>query len=131
MKRVEMKIDFKSSVEEVFKIVSNMDDCSWRSDLSKVKKVDNHTYLEYDRKHNVTNINITNCRRNIQFEYDIQNNNYMGHWSGQFAPLKNGGCRIYLVFYFEPCSILGKFINVDKFEKRYIEDLRKKLHEYE
>ena len=40
MKRVEMKIDFKSSVEEVFKIVSNMDDCSWRSDLSKVKKVD-------------------------------------------------------------------------------------------
>ena len=131
MKRVEMKIDFKSSVEEVFKIVSNMDDCSWRSDLSKVKKVDNHTYLEYDRKHHVTNINITNCRKNIQFEYDIQNNNYKGHWSGQFAPLKNGGCRIYLVFYFEPCSILGKFINVDKFEERYIEDLRKKLREYE
>lgn len=130
MKRVEMKIDFKSSVEDVFKIVSNIDDCSWRSDLSKVKKVDAHTYIEYNRKNHATKIKITDCRKNIQFEYDIQNYNYVGHWSGQFAPLKDGGCRMYLSFYFEPCSILGKFVNVDKFEERYIEDLKKKLYEY-
>lgn len=131
MKRVEMKIDFKSSVENVFKIVSNINDCSWQSDLSKVKKVDDHTFIEYDRKNHATKIKITDYRKNIQFEYDIKNDNYLGHWSGQFAPLKDGGCRMYLLFYFEPYSILGKFVNVDKFEERYIEDLKKKLYEYE
>ena len=37
---------------------------------------------------------------------------------------------MYLLFYFESVSFLGKFINVDKFEKRYIEDLKKELNEY-
>ena len=39
MKRVEMTVDFKSDVEKAFETVTNMSDCSWRSDLSKVEKI--------------------------------------------------------------------------------------------
>ena len=39
MKRVEMTVDFKSNVEKVFETVTNMSDCSWRSDLSKVDRI--------------------------------------------------------------------------------------------
>ena len=87
-------------------------------------------YIEYNRKNHPTKILVTEYLKNIQFEYDIQNEYYKGHWCGQFAPLKDGGCVMYLLFYFESVSFLGKFINVDKFEKRYIEDLKKELNEY-
>ena len=130
MKKVEMKVYFKSDVEKVFNVITNMKDCSWRSDLSKVECIDDGKYIEYKRKNHPTNIIVTEYLKNIQFEYDIQNEYYKGHWCGQFAPLKDGGCVMYLLFYFESVSFLGKFINVDKFEKRYIEDLKKELNEY-
>ena len=128
MKKVEMKVYFKSDVEKVFNVITNMKDCSWRSDLSKVVCIDDGKYIEYNRKNHPTKILVTEYLKNIQFEYDIQNEYYKGHWCGQFAPLKDGGCVMYLLFYFE--SVSGKFINVDKFEKRYIEDLKKELNEY-
>ena len=130
MKKVEMKVYFKSDVEKVFNVITNMKDCSWRSDLSKVGCIDDGKYIEYNRKNHPTKIIVTEYLKNIQFEYDIQNEYYKGHWCGQFAPLKDGGCVMYLLFYFESVSFLGKFINVDKFEKRYIEDLKKELNEY-
>lgn len=130
MKKVEMKVYFKSDVEKVFNVIANMKDCSWRSDLSKVECIDDGKYIEYNRKNHPTKIIVTEYLKNIQFEYDIQNEYYKGHWCGQFAPLKDGGCVMYLLFYFESVSFLGKFINVDKFEKRYIEDLKKELNEY-
>lgn len=130
MKKVEMKVYFKSDVEKVFNVITNMKDCSWRSDLSKVECIDDGKYIEYNRKNHPTKILVIEYLKNIQFEYDIQNEYYKGHWCGQFAPLKDGGCVMYLLFYFESVSFLGKFINVDKFEKRYIEDLKKELNEY-
>ena len=130
MKKVEMKVYFKSDVEKVFNVITNMKDCSWRSDLSKVECIDDGKYIEYNLKNHPTKIIVTEYLKNIQFEYDIQNEYYKGHWCGQFAPLKDGGCVMYLLFYFESVSFLGKFINVDKFEKRYIEDLKKELNEY-
>lgn len=130
MKRIDMTIDFKSDVETVFKTVTNLLDCSWRSDLSKVEQVGDNKLIEYNRKQKETKICITDFRKNIQFDYNVENNNYRGHWSGQFAPLSDGGCRMFLTFDFEPQSMLGKFVRVDKFEERYIEDLKKKLQEY-
>ena len=99
MKKVEMKVYFKSDVEKVFNVITNMKDCSWRSDLSKVECIDDGKYIEYNRKNHPTKILVTEYLKNIQFEYDIQNEYYKGHWCGQFAPLKDGGCVMYLLFY--------------------------------
>lgn len=130
MKRIDMTIDFKSDVETVFKTITTLLDCSWRSDLLKVEQIDDNKFIEYNRKHKKTKIYVTDFRKNIQFDYNVENNSYKGHWSGQFAPLDDGGCRMFLTFDFEPQSMLGKFARVDKFEERYIEDLKKKLQEY-
>ena len=67
MKRIDMQVDFKSDVEKVFNVVSNIEDCSWRSDLSRVEKVDDNKFIEYDRKNRATKILITDCRQNILF----------------------------------------------------------------
>lgn len=130
MKRIDMTVDFKSEVAAVFKVITNLKDWSWRSDLTRVEQIGDNRFIEYDRKQRETKIFVTDLRENIQFDYDVENNSYRGHWSGQFAPLPDGGCRMYLNFDFEPQSILGKFVRVDKFEERYIEDLKKELNEY-
>lgn len=31
MKRIDMTVDFKSEVAAVFKVITNLNDCSWRS----------------------------------------------------------------------------------------------------
>lgn len=130
MKRIEMTVDFKSDVEKVFSTVSNIGDCSWRSDLSRVEKITDDKYVECNRKNRLTKIKITNSRKSSQFEFDVQNEKYFGHWCGQFAPLKDGGCRMYIIYDFEPVSIFGKLVNLEKFVERYIEDLKKELQEY-
>lgn len=129
MKTIEMTVDFASGVSKVFKVMTNLLDCSWRSDLLKVEKISDNQFIEYDRKNRATKIIITDYRKNIQFEYDVQNEHYNGHWSSQFVNLKDGGCRVYLIFYFESRSIISKFTRVDKFQMRYIEDLKKELGE--
>ena len=35
MKRIDMTVDFKSEVAAVFKVITNLKDCSWRSDLTR------------------------------------------------------------------------------------------------
>ena len=46
MKKVEMKVYFKNDIEKVFNVITNMKDCSWRSDLSKVECIDDGKYIE-------------------------------------------------------------------------------------
>lgn len=129
MKKIEMKIQFKSNVQKVFKAVTNMHDYSWRSDLIKIEQINNNQYIEYNHKKIATTINVTEYLKDAQFEYDVKNDYYCGHWCGQFVRLKDGGCIMYLIFYFEVTSLLGKFVNVKKFEENYINDLKKKLGE--
>lgn len=57
--KVEMKVYFKSDVEKVFNVITNMKDCSWRSDLSKVVCIDDGKYIEYNRKNHPTKILVT------------------------------------------------------------------------
>ena len=126
-------LDVRMVLERVglnLSLIHILKDCSWRSDLTRVEQIGDNRFIEYDRKQRETKIFVTDLRENIQFDYDVENNSYRGHWSGQFAPLPDGGCRMYLNFDFEPQSILGKFVRVDKFEERYIEDLKKELNEY-
>ena len=39
MKRIDMTVDFKSEVAAVFKVITNLKDCSWRSDLTRVEQI--------------------------------------------------------------------------------------------
>ncbi len=96
MKRIDMTVDFKSEVAAVFKVITNLKDCSWRSDLSRVEKLVIIDLLNMTEKIEKLRFLLQIVRQNIQFEYDVQTNNYLGHWSGQFAPLPDGGCRMFL-----------------------------------
>lgn len=56
MKRIDMTVDFKSEVAAVFKVITNLKDCSWRSDLTRVEQIGDNRFIEYDRKQRETKI---------------------------------------------------------------------------
>ena len=72
MKRIDMTVDFKSEVAAVFKVITNLKDCSWRSDLTRVEQIGDNRFIEYDRKQRETKIFVTDLRENIQFDYDVE-----------------------------------------------------------
>ena len=47
MKRIDMTVDFKSEVAAVFKVITNLKDCSWRSDLTRVEQIGDNRFIEY------------------------------------------------------------------------------------
>ena len=54
--RIDMTVDFKSEVAAVFKVITNLKDCSWRSDLTRVEQIGDNRFIEYDDQNGKTKI---------------------------------------------------------------------------
>lgn len=78
--------EFQSHVEKVWDIVTSLEEYSWRSDLSKIvivipdKEFEEHTKDGY-----VTRFTITAREPYKRYEFDMENGNMKGHWTGLFS----------------------------------------------
>lgn len=133
MRKMEVTVDFKASVERVYQVVTNNEEFSWRNDLDRIEITSDKQFIEYSKSGIATTMTITTKLLNVQYEFDLDSKNYMGHWYGQFAPTPDGGCRLHMIEYIEIKSRLLRplsiFMNAKKFQDRYITDLKAYLHE--
>lgn len=78
--------EFQNHVERVWNIVTSLEEYSWRSDLSKIvivipdKEFEEHTKDGY-----VTRFTITAREPYKRYEFDMENGNMKGHWTGLFS----------------------------------------------
>lgn len=79
-----MKVTFPFSIEKVWNIVTNLDDCSWRSDLSKIEVLSEKKFVEYTKEGYATTFTITAEEPCKRWEFDMENTNMSGHWIGLF-----------------------------------------------
>ena len=80
---IRAKID--CPIERVWAVVTAVDDYSWRSDLSGTEILDERRFVEYAKGGFATTFTVTameTCRR---WEFDMENANMTGHWSGVFT----------------------------------------------
>ena len=80
---IRAKID--CPIERVWGVVTAVDDYSWRSDLSGTEILDERRFVEYAKGGFATTFTVTameTCRR---WEFDMENANMTGHWSGVFT----------------------------------------------
>lgn len=128
MKKIEHTVDINADVATVFKAVTNNEEYSWRTDIDTIKSISDRQFIEYNKKGVATKMTITTLIENVQYEFDLDSKNYMGHWCGQFVSLPEGGCRLYIIEYLEVKSRLLKplsiFMNAKKFQEQYLEDLK-------
>lgn len=126
---------FQAAPQDVWDIVTNNEDFSWRSDLMKIEiEKDGSEFTEYTKDGFSTHFIITEKTHLKRYAFKMENKNFTGDWIGLFRPVSDGGTE--LVFteqlrfrspFFELMSHM--FLNLKKIQQIYMDDLRKRLNE--
>lgn len=127
-----IEAEFQSSVEKVWSIVTSLKEYSWRSDLGKIvvvipeKQFEEHTKDGY-----VTRFTITACEPYKRYEFDMENDNMKGHWTGLFS-CQDGKTKIVFTENVTAKKIFMKpFVGayLRKQQAAYVRDLKQALGE--
>ena len=76
---------FRYSIDNVWNMVTSVENYSWRSDLSKIKIINKNQFVEYTKEGYATTFTITITEPFKRWEFDMENDNMKGHWTGLFT----------------------------------------------
>lgn len=125
-----IKAELSSDIGKVWDIVTS-DNAAWRSDLREIKRIDEKRFAEIDKSGFETRFTITVFNPNSLYEFDIENDNMTGHWTGKFS-VQNGMTVIEFTEDVTPKKAIMKlFVKgyLKKQQTAYLRDLRKALEE--
>lgn len=129
MAAANMKVIFPCNIQEVWDVVTSLENTAWRSDLERVEVINDRQFAEYAKGGYPTTFTITVREERKRWEFDMENENMTGHWTGIFVQ-KNGHAEIDFTEDVEVKKpIMKLFIKsyLKKQQETYIKDLRKAL----
>lgn len=120
---------FQGNLQTVWDAVTSLDHYQWRSDLSRIEVVSEKQFIEYTKDGYATTFTITASVPFERWEFDMENGNMKGHWTGVF---KGRGGETEIEFTEDVTAkklILKPFVKgyLKKQQKQYILDLMKAL----
>ncbi len=124
-----MKAVFQSSIQKVWDIVTSLENYQWRSDLSKIEIINEKQFIEYTKDGYATTFTITVSEPYKRWEFDMENSNMKGHWTGIFTEI-DGQTEIDFTEEVTAKKLLMKpFVKayLKKQQELYVSDLRKAL----
>ena len=129
MVRSNIKATFACNVETVWDVVTSLENYQWRSDLSRIEIVSDNTFIEYTRDGYATTFTITAVEPYKRWEFDLENSNMKGHWTGIFTENND---MIEIDFTEEITAkkfFMKPFVKgfLKKQQKQYVTDLRNAL----
>ncbi len=80
-----VKAAFQSDVQNVWDVVTSLGNYAWRSDLSKIEIINENQFTEYTKDGYATVFTITAKEPYKRWEFDMENDNMKGHWTGIFT----------------------------------------------
>ena len=124
-----MKAAFQSEIKDVWNVVTSLDNTEWRSDISKIEVISDKQFIEYTKDGYATIFTITVTKPFERWEFDMENSNMRGHWTGIFS-IQNGQTEIEFTEDVTAKKLIMKpFVKayLKRQQKRYVLDLRKVL----
>ncbi len=124
-----VKATLDCGIEKVWEVVTSLENYQWRSDLSKIEVLSETQFIEYTKDGYPTTFTITVTEPLRRWEFDMDNGNMKGHWSGGFTS-KDG---ITVITFTEDVTakklIMKPFVKsfLKKQQALYISDLKKAL----
>ena len=85
-----VKVIFPGDVKKVWETVTSLENVAWRSDLSRIETVDDKTFIEYTKDGYATTFTVTATDPYRRWEFDMENDNMKGHWTGVFTQKGEG-----------------------------------------
>ena len=123
------KAVFHNDIQKVWEVVTSLKNYSWRSDLSRIEVMNENQFIEYTKDGYPTIFTITRTEPYQCWEFDMENSNMKGHWTGVFSE-KNGSTEIdFTEEVIAKKLIMKPFVKsyLKKQQKLYIADLRREL----
>ena len=75
-----------SELRQVWDFVLDIENyTAWRSDLSKTEVISDEQFIEYTRDGYPTTFTVTLVEPYRRWEFDMENSNMKGHWTGFFT----------------------------------------------
>lgn len=125
-----IKAVFSASPQEVWDVVTSLENYQWRSDLSRIEIISEKQFVEYTKQGYATAFTITVTELCKRWEFDMENSNMKGHWTGVFSE-KDGLTEIdFTEDVTAKKAIMKPFIKafLKKQQEQYIADLKKALN---
>lgn len=123
------KAVFQSDIQRVWEVVTSLNDYAWRSDLSKIEILNENQFIEYTKEGYPTTFTITRTEPCRRWEFDMENSNMKGHWTGVFVE-KDGNTEIDFTEEVTAKKVIMRpFVKafLKKQQELYVADLRKAL----
>ncbi|NLM71135.1 MAG: SRPBCC family protein [Synergistaceae bacterium] len=126
------KATFPCDIHRVWEVVTSLEQYSWRSDINSVEIISEHQFIEHTKDGYATTFTVTAKEPYKRWEFDMENENIKGHWTGIFTQ-KNGQTEVDFTEDVTAKKILIKpFVKsyLKKQQATYIQDLSKELEKY-
>ena len=124
-----IKAVFKSDIRKVWETVLAVGNYKWRSDLNKVEVISEKQFIEYTKDGYPTTFTVTAVEPYKRWEFDMENTNMKGHWSGVFIS-RGKETEIEFTEYVTAKKLFLKpFVKLylKKQQKQFVTDLEKEL----
>ena len=119
-----------SELRQVWDFVLDIENyTAWRSDLSKTEVISDKQFIEYTKDGYPTTFTITIIEPYRRWEFDMENSNMKGHWTGVFTA-KGDKTEIDFTEFVEAKKLLMKpFVKsyLKKQQAQFVADIRKAL----
>lgn len=129
MAKANVKVTFLCPVEKVWNTVTDLTNYGWRSDIDQIHIVDDMNFEEKSKEGIVTSFRVTGKKECELWEFNLENKNIKGKWSGKFY---RHGENTTLDFTEDVCAkkcflkpFAGSYLR--KQQKQYFTDLKKEL----
>ncbi len=125
------KATFSCDIKTVWGIVTSLDNYSWRSDLSKITCLNEKQFVEYTKDGFETTFTVT-CREEYKrWEFDMENSNMKGHWTGIFSSQDFQTTIEFTENVIAKKALMKPFVGIylKKQQNTYLQDLKKAVGE--
>ena len=126
---VSIEESINCDLKRVWNVVTSLLEYEWRSDLEKIKVVDEKHFVEYAKGGYATKFSITEKKQHEFYSFEMENDTMKGHWMGTFE--RSGDeTKLHFVEEIEAKKWFVKpFVKMylKKQQKTYMDDLKQKL----
>lgn len=129
MATVNRKEFFPCDMQKIWDVVTSLENTTWRSDISRVEVINDKQFVEYTRDGYPTTFTVTAKELYKRWEFDMENGNMKGHWTGVFLQ-KDEQVEIDFTEEVTVKNLIMKLLikpYLKKQQETYIKDLKKAL----
>lgn len=124
-----IKARIPCDIHKVWEVVIAVEHYTWRSDLSKTEVINDKQFIEYTKEGYPTTFTISIMEPYKRWEFDMENSNLKGHWTGVFTS-RNDETEIDFTEYVTAKKFfMNPFVKfyMKKQQKQFVADLCKAL----